>query len=585
MKRTARYWITSVVLLVSCSQLNVLPPDDGGSPVTGGGTSGQAGGPGGNGGMPIAAIDAPVATAGGSGGAGGQPTDPACQPGFHQCGGGGCVDSRSPEHCGLACSPCPPVTGGTATCDGTQCGASCPAGNKLCLDRCVPEATSCDGKCPAGTNPCGGGLCVDAKSLSACGTACMPCPTPPNGVASCNGDTCDLTCNAGYHKCGTSCLSNNDPASCGSSCTPCEAPTGGKATCDGAKCGAQCPGGTKLCAGACIPTAQACNGQCPSGKHDCNGNCVSDSDVSNCGTACIPCSPPDNADATCDGKTCAFKCRSGFHDCDKQCKSNMSVDSCGSSSCTRCPSPSGATPSCNGNSCDFHCDSGRRCHDQCIGDDQPCDNLCLSGRTVCNGKCIPSGQCCTDRDCGKCQECNGGSCRDQATGQDKKKECGNLACTGGKCQTCSPGTKKCTGANQLDTCNNAGTGFTPTNCPDGCASDACVKGIAFGAKCSPGGKACAQGGNCIDSICCRSNVTSSCGTCRVCGKDGTCQSVTRGMKGPGCDTSVLACNGGAGSAGDVCLQVTGTDCEPGFDHDCLNGTCIVTDPNAFGKCN
>src|SRR3954447_18393767 len=171
-------FICIVVVLSSCSQFNVLPIEDGGA-VSAGGQPGPAGGGGGAGAQAGAmggqpgSLDAPVAGAGG----GAPPSDPGCPSGSHQCAGGGCVDSRSPEHCGLSCSPCPTVAGGTVTCDGTKCGAACPPGSKVCLDKCVPESDTCDGKCPPNTNRCSGGLCVDATSLSACGTACMPCPT------------------------------------------------------------------------------------------------------------------------------------------------------------------------------------------------------------------------------------------------------------------------------------------------------------------------------------------------------------------------------------------------------------------------
>ena len=37
---------------------------------------------------------------------------------------------------------------------------------------------------------------------------CTPCPVPANGTATCNGTSCGITCNAGFHNCGGLCVSN-----------------------------------------------------------------------------------------------------------------------------------------------------------------------------------------------------------------------------------------------------------------------------------------------------------------------------------------------------------------------------------------
>ena len=118
-----------------------------------------------------------------------------CPAGFHACGDR-CAPDTDPDTCGVACEPCPSIQGGDRTCDGRKCGITCPAGSKPCLDACVPESAPCDNTCQPGQNLCGG-LCVDRQSLSACGPACTPCPSSPNGTAACDGDRCELTCKAG----------------------------------------------------------------------------------------------------------------------------------------------------------------------------------------------------------------------------------------------------------------------------------------------------------------------------------------------------------------------------------------------------
>src|SRR4051812_6898946 len=95
-------------LVISCTQFN-LSHEDGGLSVA---TDGAGQGPDVT--SPVsppnvagAAVDAPVVEFDG----GGRAIDPACPTVFHQCPLVGCVDSRSPDHCGASCSPCPSVLG------------------------------------------------------------------------------------------------------------------------------------------------------------------------------------------------------------------------------------------------------------------------------------------------------------------------------------------------------------------------------------------------------------------------------------------------------------------------------------------
>src|SRR6185437_14304637 len=135
-----------------------------------------------------------------------------------------------------------------------------------------PSSTSTGtggGECAEGAHMCFG-MCAPKTSVEMCGDSCAPCPTDPNGDATCDGVQCGLTCHAGtlncgfacavcpanaatsvckgdgceavtcvagYHVCGGICDSDDDPATCGTSCTPCPAPAGATATCTAGVCG------------------------------------------------------------------------------------------------------------------------------------------------------------------------------------------------------------------------------------------------------------------------------------------------------------------------------------------------------------
>lgn len=137
----------------------------------------------------------------------------------------------------------------------------------------------------AALNGCGhnrhrcNGVCVPNNSVTSCGTSCVACPAPANGVATCDSTGCGSGCNSGFHKCGAVCASNASVASCGRSCTACLPPANAVATCDGT----------------------LCLSQCVTGFHLCNGVCVSNASFSSCGPiSCTACP----AGATCDGLVC-----------------------------------------------------------------------------------------------------------------------------------------------------------------------------------------------------------------------------------------------------------------------------------------
>lgn len=68
--------------------------------------------------------------------------------------------------------------------------------------------------CGAGEHPCAG-ICQPDTSVSSCGSACLACPEPENGQATCIAGACGVTCSPLSVDCGGRCVSRFGPASCG----------------------------------------------------------------------------------------------------------------------------------------------------------------------------------------------------------------------------------------------------------------------------------------------------------------------------------------------------------------------------------
>jgi hypothetical protein len=386
-----------------------------------------------------------------------------------------------------------------------------------------PPSTS---NCPAGQNPCAG-TCVDAKSLTACGSSCTRCPTSPNGTTACDGDKCALACEAGFHRCDAACVSDTDPLTCGPSCKACPVPTGGNSTCDGTSCGTACPMNTQICSGRCAPTVEACSNVCTGGQKNCSGSCVAPDDVNFC-DACKPCKPPANADPTCVNGACGFQCKTGFHKCGTVCNDNTSILSCGTgaTACAACPVPANGTPSCNGIACDFRCETGfRKCGTMCVAADALCNGACGPGFVACEGGCKAmtalSAEVCDGHD----NDCNGRiddlmqACG-SATGNCKK---GVQTCTNGVWGTCSGGVA----AAAKDACSPVGDDANCNGVPNEgcdctvgqtrpcarCGTQTCDATGKWPATCA-GSKECEVGEVKTDSI--------ACGNCGMQSRNATC---------------------------------------------------------------
>ena len=292
----------------------------------------------------------------------------SCASGFHQCGSQ-CVSDTSVLTCGTSCTPCPAPVNGAATCNGTTCGIQCNPGFHECNGQCVSNLSvaTCGSRCapcpdgPMGSNTtatcdgvsCGlrcastatpnfcGGTCV-ADSITTCGPSCQTCAAPPNGAsASCVSGVCDFTCNPGFHRCGTQCVSDSSVDTCGLNCTPCpNGPANTMRTCTRAS-----PTSPFVCGWDCAPG----NNRCPVGGN----TCVPNDYPLACGPTCAACSSPNvNERGVCTGAgICATACVTS---CGGQCvNTQTSLSHCGA--------------------CNTSCGSGDRCSEG------ECRPLCVSG--------------------------------------------------------------------------------------------------------------------------------------------------------------------------------------------------------------
>lgn len=185
----------------------------------------------------------------------GKPRTPACGgacPAGTVCGG----NAARPNACAcnetscLGTTHCDAATGSCVA--GCSTAAQCPTGGECVNNTCV---------CPGGGHECSG-ACVP-NDVAHCGTACVACPTDPNGTASCDGAACKLTCKSGFNACSSACASCPDHAKsygCGADgkCIATECDTGYSA-CDGACCGWQIDTVTTSAAGGRLAIAVDAN--------------------------------------------------------------------------------------------------------------------------------------------------------------------------------------------------------------------------------------------------------------------------------------------------------------------------------------
>lgn len=197
-----------------------------------------------------------------------------CPKGTHQCGDR-CAANNDPNSCNMSCTPCQAPVGGTATCDGTQCGGACPPNLKLCAGACIGLNESCNGVCPPGTHNCNN-LCLSDADVNSCGSLCIPCAAPAHSKASCDPNhQCAFTCDPGYLPMGEACVFDstltNEPCTAPNTTRPCYSGPPGTQNVPECRSGSQvCDARgywAKACLGEVDPQPERCNGK----DDDCDG--------------------------------------------------------------------------------------------------------------------------------------------------------------------------------------------------------------------------------------------------------------------------------------------------------------------------
>ncbi|MCC6900672.1 MAG: hypothetical protein IT377_16955 [Polyangiaceae bacterium] len=197
--------------------------------------------------------------AGGNSGTGGKADNP------NGGGTGGTTAGGAAGQAGGGASSGGASSGGTSS-GGTSSGGSSSGGSSS-------GGTSSGGgggTCSAGQKKCGG-VCIAPSPGVGCSSQndqCTPCNPPPNSTAACSGSLCDFTCNAGYAKSGSTCVSTGGGGAPGGGggggsggSTGCAAPCNPSKIQDQLICNIYCaPITGKL--GLCAPVLNCCT--CPS---------------------------------------------------------------------------------------------------------------------------------------------------------------------------------------------------------------------------------------------------------------------------------------------------------------------------------
>jgi hypothetical protein len=166
--------------------------------------------------------------------------------------------------------------------------------------------------------------------------------------------------------------------------------------------------------------------------------------------------------------------------CNGECKDDKSAMSCGNM-CSPCPMPANAKPTCKNGQCDFDCTSGRRCHDQCIGDTQPCDGNCPSGALLCRPKgiCVPAGTIKAEECDGEDNDCNGRVDDLPAKACTSSPACGTQTCngkSGWSTASCKPTNTTSSCGSSCQACPGAGDGGGRAVCSGGGCKVDCPNG-------------------------------------------------------------------------------------------------------------
>jgi hypothetical protein len=452
----------------------------------------------------------------------------ACDPGYADCDksdANGCevdtnVDPNNCAACGTVCS----IANGIAGCQAGACTVA----------SCNDGFADCDG---SPKNGCEIPTITDVNNCGACGNACG---NAANGITSCAGGKCAVTCNAGFFDCdgdfknGCEVDGTKDPSNCGACGTVCGAVANGTPACLAGKCGV---------------------GKCDAGYFDCDGTVANgcevngSKDLNNCGACGKVCPAVANGAAACTAGACGIgSCNAGFSDCDKAlnngCEVNTQTDVKNCNTCGNvCPNVPGGAPACNAGVCGVGV---------CQPPQKDCDGNAGNGCEV-NLSTDP-------KNCGACNNV----CAAVANGTPG---CTNSACSVASCtvpfQNCDGNVANgCESNSQTDVKNCGKCGLicpALANATPGCAAGACGIGA-----CNAGFKNCDN----VTANGCEINTTNDVSNCGACG------------------TKCGVANGVAACTNSACAIVSCSagyaDCKNGYADGCETNT--VTDVNNCGKC-
>ncbi|MBK8257306.1 MAG: hypothetical protein IPK82_32110 [Polyangiaceae bacterium] len=435
----------------------------------------------------------------------GQCTVQSCNNGFGNCNGSaadGCeTDIYTPPHCGSCASAC----------SFPNAGAFCSPPSSCQLGQCNPDFLNCNGNTADGCEVNG----LTIQNCGACGNQCANI----NGVASCNGGSCDITCAPGFGNC-DGLFSNgcetalNTLMDCGSCGNPCVLPNAVE-SCNSGSC----------VISACDPNFTNCdnftgNG-CECGNMCSAGQCQGCGDGQCTGTETCTSCPNDCGSCNCGNNICDMfeTCANCPGDC---CCGDLVCDMA-SEDCMSCPADCGicSSSSSGGGSCgDGTCDGGETCL-SCAAD-------CCCGNGICD---------IATEDCMTCpQDCMCGS-----SGAGGGAVCGNTFCESPDedCATCPVDCGACMcGSHPGVECDSQGTCSTGSG--NGCCrlpggNESCT--VPF--MCTQGsGKhyACDEKSDCAGGVCC-SPLTGG-ATCKAScpvGESELCFNPTMGL--PSCECS------------------------------------------------
>ena len=258
-----------------------------------------------------------------------------CDPAEHLCAGR-CADDTATATCGDRCTPCPTDPNGSAACDGGECGLDCAGGFLDCEGACAA--------CPdgAGAVVCDGATCVatecEGDDTLICDNVCATCPRDQVASVTCDGTSCvPESCSPQFHVCADACVDSTSVNTCGDACSPCPTDPNGTASCRDGRCEITCDDDTRQCDGACArcPTDSVRTTACQADRciaATCTGAKVV------CGGLCATCPTVGVTQTECDGTRCvAASCEEGRLAC--------------GGACAECPVENVAEVACNGSAC------------------------------------------------------------------------------------------------------------------------------------------------------------------------------------------------------------------------------------------